>query len=270
MNKSRRVHVFLSRPTWVAPEFQKALDGFIGLLATLNLEPHTLGSTDYPVSGPLDEVIRLLERCEGAIILGYPQILVSKGTLKGKELEASLLLPTEWNHIEAALAYARELPLLVMHHRGVCRGVFDRGAVNKFLHEVDFTRHDWPLQQSTQGALKAWLAEMENRPARVINAGSAAKERRAKERTQLPEVASLPAEQLEILRLFGRLGNRNDGRLPLEAMAAQIGKNEMTTEYHLERLVERKLINVQYNMIHPTVWELNADGRRFLVENAIE
>jgi hypothetical protein len=31
-------------------------------------------------------------------------------------------LPTEWNHIEAALAYSQQLPLLVIHHRGIKRG----------------------------------------------------------------------------------------------------------------------------------------------------
>ena len=152
--------IFLSRPTWVEKKFQKGLEQFLSLLRTLELNPHTLGATDYPNLTPLDEVISLMEKCKGAIILGYPQITVKSGFLKKKKLEKTMLLPTEWNHIEAGLAYARALPLLVIHHSGVVRGIFDRGAINTFNYEKDLSESDWALSPEISGALSKWKKDV--------------------------------------------------------------------------------------------------------------
>src|SRR5258708_30934241 len=111
----KTLDVFVSRPTVLHDSFQAGLKVFLQRLADLQLTPHTLGATDHPVKAPLDEVIELLNRCRGAVILGYPQIQVSTGLLRNRWLEKPLTLPTEWNHIEAGLAYARGLPWLVIH-----------------------------------------------------------------------------------------------------------------------------------------------------------
>jgi hypothetical protein len=140
----------------VDPKFAAGLDGFIQFLTSLDLYPRTLGKTDYPSRAPLDEVITLLDDCAGAVILGYPQIEVTAGLLKGQNIREPLLLPTEWNHIEAGLAYARRLPLLVIHHVGVGRGIFDRGATPTFLYERDLSAPAWPLSPDLQGAINKW------------------------------------------------------------------------------------------------------------------
>jgi hypothetical protein len=148
--------IFLSRPTWLPPEFTRGVDGFLGLLKGIELNPRTLGTTDYPSRAPLDEVIDLMKKCRGAIILGIPQITVTTGSIKDRPVENPLLLPTEWNHIEAGLAYSQKLPLLVIHHVGVGRGIFDRGATPTFLYERDLTDPAWPLADDLQGALRNW------------------------------------------------------------------------------------------------------------------
>jgi len=161
-------YVFVSRPTWVAPNFEKGLASFLRLLENMKLKPRTLGAGgDYPSKSPLDEVIALMNECQGAIILGYPQIVVTAGKCKDKDLTDTLLLPTEWNHIEAGLAYAKGLPLLTVHHRGVKRGVFDRGAVNSFVYEIDLTDAAWPLDERISGALTKWTKDVVKNPHRV-------------------------------------------------------------------------------------------------------
>jgi hypothetical protein len=147
--------VFVSRPTWTGAEFAPGLSNFLELLKTLELEPKTLGATDYPSETPLDEVIDLMAGCTGAIILGYPQVECKRAVVKGKP-KKDLLLATEWNHIEASLAYASGLPLLLIHHVGVCRGVFDRGTMSNFLYERDLTKADWFSSVEIQGALRQW------------------------------------------------------------------------------------------------------------------
>ena len=150
------MNVFVSRPTWIPPEFQNGLDGFLRLLVSMGLTPRTLGKTDYPTRTPLDEVIELLDQCAGAVILGYPQIWISTGRIRNRAIEGELLLPTEWNHIEAGLAFARGLPILVIHHTGVVRGIFDRGATSSFLYERDLSYDGWPLAEDVQGAITKW------------------------------------------------------------------------------------------------------------------
>jgi hypothetical protein len=149
-------HIFLSRPTWVSPEFSDGLAGFVLFLKRIGLNPRTLGSTDYPHQSPLDEVIRIMSECEAAVILGYPQIEIASGKLKSKPLNCPTLLGTEWNHIEAALAYSKNLPLLVIHHPGVSRGIFDRGTLNSFVHEIDLAAPAWCLGEGINGAVQSW------------------------------------------------------------------------------------------------------------------
>ena len=148
--------IFLSRPNWVGPEFKQGLEAFTNILKSYEMNPRTLGVSDYPVNTPLDEVISIMDQCVGTIILGYPQIEVKDGVLKGETIDSSVILATEWNHIEAGLAYAKGFPLLVIHHKGVQRGIFDRGAISKFLHEVDLSNSTWFSDEPIIGAISAW------------------------------------------------------------------------------------------------------------------
>ena len=154
--KDNSVHIFLSRPTWIAPEFEPGLKTFLTQLDNFGLTPRTLGVSDHPNKAPLDEVIGILAACQGAIVLGVPQIEVSAGLLKGTSIKSPITLGTEWNHLEAGLAYAAGLPLLVIHHLTVSRGIFERGVLNAFLHSVDLSENNWSMQPVLNGALKHW------------------------------------------------------------------------------------------------------------------
>jgi len=67
---------------------------------------------------PLLNVRDLLDECVGMIVIAQPRINIIQGierpdTEKAKKLE-SISLATPWNHIEAAFAYDRGLPLIVI------------------------------------------------------------------------------------------------------------------------------------------------------------
>lgn len=156
------MNIFVSRPTWVSSEFDAGLEVFLTALTNMGLTPRTLGSSDYPSKAPLDEVIEIMDECEGAIILGYPQISISKGKVKHYDIESELSLPTEWNHIEAALAYSKGIPLIMFHHKNVTRGVFDRGVMNAFVHEVDLTSATWSMGSALNGAIQKWRSNCES------------------------------------------------------------------------------------------------------------
>lgn len=146
------IDVFISRPTWVGKEFREGLEGFLSFLETHDLKPRTIGSTDYPTEVPMDEVIALMDECQCAIILGYPQTYVIRGKIKDLEKD-NFPLPTEWNHIEATLAYAKNMPLLVIHHKGIDKGIFEHGATSKFIYETDLTKTNWFLSENISKAL---------------------------------------------------------------------------------------------------------------------
>lgn len=155
------MNIFISRPTWLAVEYRDGLTKFMDFLKGHEIKPRTLGADgEYANKSPLDEIISILDECQGAIILGFPQIKIDKGILKDTPIKSSakneFYLPTEWNHIEASLAYAIGIPLLVIHHTNVRRGVFDRGAINNYIYEVDLTNPSWPLLENISGAFNKW------------------------------------------------------------------------------------------------------------------
>ena len=152
--------VFVSQPTWVPPEHRPGLEKFKDLLRIRDLDPRSVGVTDMPSLLPLEEVIQLMGRCHGAIVLGIPQIKVLSGKLKGDEITSPFDLGTEWNHIEAALAYALKLPVLVIHDTTVVRGIFDRGAANAFIYVVDFSSDSWSRTDEISGAVATWYSRL--------------------------------------------------------------------------------------------------------------
>ena len=102
-----------------------------------------LGATDFSNSAPLRAILRIMDECDGAIVLGFRQIEVEQGTAKPGTPSASRLekcyFATPWNQIEASLAYARGLPVMLIREKGISGGVFDYGVTEYFVHEVDLS-----------------------------------------------------------------------------------------------------------------------------------
>jgi hypothetical protein len=152
--------IFLSRPSWINPRFQEGIDNFYNLLKSNDLNPRTIGQSDYPNESPLDEVIKLMEKCYGTIILGIPQIEITNGKIRGEDTRSTIELGTEWNHIEAALAHSIGQQILIIHHKTVQRGIFDRGAINCYLYNVDMNDSSWPITSAISGALMSWKSKL--------------------------------------------------------------------------------------------------------------
>lgn len=249
------IDVFVSRPTWVAPEFERGLAGFLGLLEDMDLKPRTLGATDYPNKAPLDEVIRLMDRCAGVVILGYPQIVATAGTVRNQGISGQLVLPTEWNHIEAGLAYARGLPLLVIHHTGIGRGIFDRGAISSFIYELDLTDPAWPLLEKVRGAVQTWKTDVLGVPKR--REAASAKE------------AQSPALSGEHVRVLQILASAGDDGLVVEDIAHAFGASPQKAQYYLDGLLRSGYICDSLVVGEPALYLLDEKGRAALVERGL-
>lgn len=135
---------FLSRPLWVQSHVANHLRDLDLQLEMLGFEVKTVGANVTSFASPFEEAVRVLSACDCAIILGLPYLRVQSGTLRDQEIQTGFALPSEWNHIEAAIAILLKKPTLMMLHRGVARrGLFDRGAANLFIHEFHTFGPKW-------------------------------------------------------------------------------------------------------------------------------
>jgi len=259
------IDVFISRPTIVAEEFREGLRGFLAFLGTHDLKPRTIGSTDYPTESPLVEVIRLMDECEGAVILGYPQIYVITGNIKGLD-KNDFPLPTEWNHIEATLAFSKNLPLLLIHHKGISRGIFDRGAISKFIYEKDLSENNWFLSDNISGALMKWKSSIVQRQ---------------KGKSGIPAVISTPPsitpqpisgrldESLESVLLY-LFQTSTRSRRTLQMICSELHCVNEAAKYCTQKLLQDKMI-VSY--LGPTdyaaTYTITSKGRSYVMTNKL-
>jgi len=148
--------IFLSVLTNIPEKYIEEYDNFLNLLKLQNLTVRTLGTTDFAHKTPLEEVAELMYQCEGAIVLGFSQLLVTEVELNNKKIKTPFHLTTEWNHIEAAIAYSIGLPILVIHDSNISRGIFDKGVLNSFLYMYDLTQKSWSSSKEITGAIAKW------------------------------------------------------------------------------------------------------------------
>jgi len=259
------INIFISRPTWIAEEFREGLTSFLSFLGTHDLKPRTIGSTDYPTESPLDEVIRVMDECEGAIILGYPQIYLIKGNIKGSE-KNNLLLATEWNHIEATLAYAKKLPLLVIHHKGISRGIFDHGAIGKFIYEKDLSKSNWFLSDNISGALMKWKASIIQRQKEKTGASSTI--------STLPSIPPTPTsgrfdESVKSVLLY-LFQTSNSSHRTIASICHNLYCVKQAARYCIDKLLAEKMITKRMlSDSFEVTYTITPKGRSYVMNNKL-
>jgi hypothetical protein len=101
-------------------------------LRSEGLVPHTVGRNTFSSDAPLKTVTELMDKCSGTVVIALERSYFATGIEKrGGPKEAALTdvrLPTPWNQIEAAMSYARGLPLMVIVEAGLkSEGLLERG-----------------------------------------------------------------------------------------------------------------------------------------------
>lgn len=150
--------IFISRPTVIGNGYENPYSAFEIFLRSEGFLPRRLGKSDYSLKAPLKAVIDLMDKCKGAIILGYPYHEVTYSLKKGGEMlkEHKIILPTPWNQIEGTLAYKKEIPVLVIAQEGVEGGLFDYGVTGEFVHNADLSSNKWFSSDEFLGIFQAW------------------------------------------------------------------------------------------------------------------
>lgn len=82
------------------------------------MSTHTVGRNEFSTDAPLIAVKTLMDKCDGAIVLGLERLRFPEGIERPDSERMQNLgatsIATPWNQIEATLAYERKLPLLVL------------------------------------------------------------------------------------------------------------------------------------------------------------
>lgn len=162
-NDCNKGGVFLSRPTWIAAQYEEGLEQFLSSIEELGYEPRTLGTTEFAIGNPLDKVIEMMKNCKGVITLGYPQIFSEKGAIKDIP-KNDMHFCTEWNHVEAAIGHALGLPVFIIYHNKIeKRGVFAPNAFPATPYELNLSFPEWSKSPQIQGALREWAKIIERK-----------------------------------------------------------------------------------------------------------
>ena len=141
------------------PALKANFPEFYTLLESMGFCPKTIGTNVAPMCSPFDAARDLMKQCQCTIVLGTHQIIAGDVKAKG-EPHDRVILPTEWNQIEATMSLMLDLPTLVLlHERVTARGIFERGAANLFVHPFDARGKGWATK------LAPLLAELKSKVA---------------------------------------------------------------------------------------------------------
>lgn len=133
-------------------------------LRSEDLIPNTIGRNKFSADSPLKSIKDLMDECSGILVVALERTYFETGIEKrGSANEITLSttkFATPWNQIESAIAYAKNLPILVIVEEGIrAEGLLEKG-------------YDWyvmtvkPNQNSLStvefnGVLASWKSKVE-------------------------------------------------------------------------------------------------------------
>jgi hypothetical protein len=131
--------VFVSVGTGLNLQQEAFVSAIETRLRAVGLTPCAIGRNSFSADAPLRAVVDLMNRSAGAVVIALERYRFTagverRGSTKEKSLD-TVALPSAWNQIEAAMAYGRGLPLLVIVDETLhCDGLLEKG-------------YDWYVQQ---------------------------------------------------------------------------------------------------------------------------
>lgn len=123
--------VFISKGSAATTEQRQFVDAILDTLKTVGLDPRIMNENEWSHEQPLKAIRQIIAECDGIVIIAFTRTKFEKGQeiKKDKVIDLSdILLPTTWNHIEGALAYSFEIPILVIAENGLkSEGLIEKG-----------------------------------------------------------------------------------------------------------------------------------------------
>ena len=141
MGEKTRYEIFLSYGSPYTPEQQSFISAVKNRLSSRDCETYTVGQDNYSVRQPIQFARDRIVECDGMVVIAFERVRVDKGRDKPGSSEEKLLddrsLPTVWNHLEAAMGYAHDLPLLILVASGLHREGMLSDRLEWYAQEVE-------------------------------------------------------------------------------------------------------------------------------------
>jgi hypothetical protein len=134
-----------------------------GLLETIEragLEPQEFTVSGLPknMGYGFKQSLDVMSRCQGAVVLGFERH-------RFETADGPVSMPTEWNHFEGALAFARGLPILVVAEEGTSdNGIFWHGSGLALCFLRPNANRSWLKSDHFKQRFDAWRQEVQERP----------------------------------------------------------------------------------------------------------
>jgi hypothetical protein len=123
--------IFISMGSTATKEQRAFVDAILSSLKTVELSPRIMNENEWSYEQPLRAIRKIMKECCGAVIIAFTRTTFPSGVEIRKDKDKVLTnvsLPTPWNHIEASMAYAYKLPLLVIAENGLkSEGLIEQG-----------------------------------------------------------------------------------------------------------------------------------------------
>ncbi len=158
------IDVFLSVGRTATPKQEAFVAAVQALLRTQGFNPRTVGRTDFTTEKPLQTILDVMRACQGTVVIAFERIHIERGVELPGGASATPLehasLPTVWNQIEAAIAYALGHPLLAIAESHLRDEGFLEKGYEWFVEWVDLDIPSLEERHFTE-AFKAWKKRVE-------------------------------------------------------------------------------------------------------------
>lgn len=139
-----KIPIFLSFPSPHTEEQQLFIEKLKKMLIEKDLEPRTLGESDYDLDAPLRAIRRLMMESYGIIGVAFKRTLIKNGVYKAnsniegvveKEIDDKWIT-SPFCQIEPAMAFQLGLPIVLLREKDVIDdGIFEKGVLGSYLPE---------------------------------------------------------------------------------------------------------------------------------------
>lgn len=167
------ITVFLSVGRTFTKEQEQYVKAIENFMLTHGIKTQTVGRNYFSNQQPLKSIEELMKQCSGAVILALERIHVEtaleKRTSPQEKRWERINLPSVWNQIEAAIAYAFGLPLLVIVENNIkSEGLLETGYdwYVKWINIEDILFED----PEFTGLFDSWLKSVQEYNASKNNA----------------------------------------------------------------------------------------------------
>lgn len=160
------INIFLSVGRPFNPQQELFIDNIETFLGTNGLRPRTVGRTEFTYKQPLQLVDALMDRSAGALVIALERIDVVEGRERGGPPLGTRIsgeaIATPWNQIEAALAYSKRIPLLVIRQSSVRAEGLLEGRYDWYVHVTDLDSGFLGTKEF-KGTFNSWVRDVRGR-----------------------------------------------------------------------------------------------------------